>query len=102
MQFSPSRFVKALALVALMAAVAGTAAHAAEGGAPPVDINQASVAELASLPGIGESKAKAIVEHRSAEPFQSVEDLKKVKGIGERTFESLRPSITVGGGGQPK
>jgi competence protein ComEA len=102
MQFSPSRFVKALALTALMVAVGGTVAHAAEGGASPVDINQASVAELASLPGIGESKAKAIVEHRSAEPFQSVEDLKKVKGIGERTFESLRPSITVGGGGQPK
>ena len=61
-----------------------------------VDINAASVAELATLPGIGESKAKAIVEYRAAEPFQSIEDLKKVKGIGEKTFEALRPSLTVG------
>ncbi len=61
-----------------------------------VDINSASVAELASLPGIGESKAKAIVEYRAVDPFKSVDDLKKVKGIGEKTLEALRPDITVG------
>ncbi len=61
-----------------------------------VDINTATVAELASLPGIGESKAKAIVEHRTGEPFKTIDDLKKVKGIGDKMLESLRPSITVG------
>jgi len=60
-----------------------------------IDINTASIAELASLPGIGESKAKAIVEYRAADPFQSIEDLKKVKGIGDKTFESLRPNLMV-------
>lgn len=60
-----------------------------------VDINTASTAELASLPGIGESKAQAIVEHRTADPFQTIEDLKKVKGIGDKTFESLRPHLMV-------
>jgi competence protein ComEA len=69
--------------------------HGAETG-HRVDINTASVTELATLPGIGESKAKAIVEYRAADPFKTVEDLKKVKGIGEKTFETLRPEITVG------
>jgi len=64
-----------------------------------VDINTASVAELAALPGIGESKAKAIVEYRAGDPFKSVDDLKKVKGIGDKTLESLRASIMVGGEG---
>src|SRR4051812_6932997 len=63
----------------------------------PIDINTASVAELTNLPGIGESKAKAIVEYRAADPFKSVEDLKKVKGIGDKSFETLRPHIVVGG-----
>lgn len=60
-----------------------------------VDINTASAAELASLPGIGDSKAQAIVEYRSADPFKSIEDLKKVKGIGDKTFEALKPSLMV-------
>ena len=60
-----------------------------------VDINTASAAELATLPGIGDSKAKAIVEYRAADPFRTVEDLKKVKGIGDKTFESLRPNLMV-------
>jgi len=63
-----------------------------------IDINSASVAELATLPGIGEAKAKAIVEYRAADPFKTVEDLKKVKGIGEKTLEALRPDLTVGAG----
>ncbi len=60
-----------------------------------IDINTASAAELATLPGIGDSKAKAIVEHRAVDPFRSIEDLKKVKGIGDKTFESLRPNLMV-------
>jgi len=101
MQFRLGRLVRAIVLAAVVAALAPPLALAVEGTAPdtaPVDINRASAAELASLPGIGASKAQAIVEHRAAEPFESVEDLKKVKGIGEHTFETLRPSITVGGG----
>lgn len=91
-----------LALAALLA-LAGPPAHGAEpppvraaGAHRQVDINSASAEELAGLPGIGESKAKAIVEYRAAEPFQSVDDLKKVKGIGDKMLEALRPDITVG------
>lgn len=64
-----------------------------------VDLNQASAAELAALPGIGATKAQAIVDHRTAEPFRTVDDLKQVPGIGDRTYDSLRSSITIGGAG---
>ena len=80
--------------VALLVGLGGLTAAIAE-VEHRVDINTASVAELATLPGIGESKAKAIVEYRAADPFRSVEDLKKVKGIGDKTFESLKPSLMV-------
>lgn len=61
-----------------------------------LDLNRASESELDKLPGIGPSKAKAIAEYRSKEgPFRTVEDLKKVKGIGDKTFETLKPYITV-------
>lgn len=53
--------------------------------AEPVNINKADAAELAaSLVGVGEARAKAIVEYREANgPFKSAEDLKNVKGIGD-------------------
>ena len=60
-----------------------------------VDINTASAEELAGLPGIGDSKAKAIVEYRAADPFHTVDDLKKVKGIGDKTLEALRQNLMV-------
>lgn len=97
---SKSRFVvHVLAIVALLV-LAGPPARGAEPRhAEPhhaVDINSASAEELAGLPGIGDSKAKAIIEYRAAEPFKTVDDLKKVKGIGDKMLESLRPDITVG------
>ena len=62
-----------------------------------IDLNRASAAELEKLPGIGPSKAKAIVEHRTnAGPFRSPEDIMKVKGIGPKTYESIKDLIEVG------
>lgn len=61
-----------------------------------VDINTASVSKLQSLPGIGASKAEAIVEYRNQNGnFKSVEDLKNVKGIGEGILNLLRDDVTV-------
>jgi len=62
-----------------------------------VDINSASVEELAQLPGIGPAKAQAIVTHRNEDPFRKPEDLLKVKGIGDKLYEQIKDQITVGG-----
>ncbi|MDH4072701.1 MAG: helix-hairpin-helix domain-containing protein [Gammaproteobacteria bacterium] len=65
--------------------------------AGPVDINTADAETIsAELQGVGITKAIAIVEYRKANgPFKSVDDLVKVKGIGERTVEINRPNILL-------
>jgi competence protein ComEA len=55
------------------------------------DINRADWPELAELPGVGETLARRIVEHRNQHgPFQRVEDLRRVRGIGAKTLERIR------------
>ena len=62
-----------------------------------LNLNTASQTELTRLPGIGETKAAAIVAWRQEHgSFQTVEDLMSVDGIGEKTLENLRPYVTVG------
>ena len=64
---------------------------------PTLDINQASVQQLIDLPGIGEAIAQRIVDFRKKNgPFRRVEDLLKIKGIGEKSLEKLRPHVRVG------
>jgi len=57
-----------------------------------VNINTASQSELETLPGIGPSKAQGIIENR---PYESIEEIKKVPGIGEVTFQKIKDLITV-------
>ncbi|WP_336046347.1 helix-hairpin-helix domain-containing protein [Solibacillus ferritrahens] len=61
-----------------------------------ININKAAESELTQLPGIGPSKASAIIQHRSEQGnFRTVEDLKQVTGIGDKTFEQLKDLIDV-------
>lgn len=61
-----------------------------------ININAADEAELIALPGIGPSKAAAIIAHREEHgPFTAIEGLKDVTGIGDKTFESLKDMISV-------
>lgn len=70
---------------------------AVPGKAALVNINTADEAQLTGLQGIGPTKAKAITQYRQEHgPFKSVDDLKKVAGIGEKTLAALKPFITVG------
>ena len=63
-----------------------------------VDINSANAEELQSLSGIGSVKARAIDEYREANGgFDSAAELTAVDGIGDKTLESIRGDVTVGG-----
>lgn len=62
-----------------------------------VNLNTATSEELQTLSGVGPKKAEDIIAYRDANGgFQSIDDLKSVSGIGDKTFEKLAPFITVG------
>lgn len=63
-----------------------------------VNINTATLEELEQLPGVGPAKAQAIIDDRTQNgKFKSAEDLKRVKGIGDSTFDKLKSEIAVTG-----
>jgi competence protein ComEA len=61
-----------------------------------LDLNSASIAELQTLPGVGESKAKAIIEYREqVGPFLEVAQLTEVKGIGSKMLSKIQSLVKV-------
>ncbi|NBB80908.1 MAG: hypothetical protein GVY36_15915 [Verrucomicrobia bacterium] len=63
----------------------------------PININEADAGSLEQLPGIGPALAARIIEQRGRQPFQSKAELKKVSGIGSKTYEALAPLVMVAG-----
>lgn len=85
----------AVAALLLCVIASGAAVAAEEPGR--LDLNTASVAELESLPGVGPTKAQAIVAHREVAPFRSADELVEVKGIGEKLYAQLKDRVMVSG-----
>lgn len=82
---------KLLLIVVTLFAFAGLANAA-------VNINTATQEQLETLKGVGPAKAKEIIEYRKKNgPFKSVDDLDKVKGIGQGLMKKIRGDITVSG-----
>jgi competence protein ComEA len=71
-------------------------AAAAASPSAPVNLNTATEAQIASLPGVGPKAAQRIVEYRQKNGgFKKIEELMNVKGIGEKSFLKLKPLIIV-------
>lgn len=60
-----------------------------------INLNTASKVELMELHGVGPKTAEKIINYREKQEFEKIEDIKKVKGIGPKTFEDLKDKITI-------
>jgi comEA protein len=101
----------ALATALTVLLVGGTPVLAQKSAAAPapaprteaVNLNTATPAQLASLPGVGSKTAQLIVEYRQKNGgFRKIEELMNVKGIGEKSFLRLRSLVTASGPVKPE
>jgi competence protein ComEA len=89
-----------LVIAAILVAISATATAATKQSKQltgVVNINTATAAELTLLPGIGKSKADAIIAFRQTNPFKSAADLVKVKGIGDKMLSKIQQYVVVDG-----
>jgi len=92
------RIVAGLVLALILAAVPGAAAEGKAEGGKKVNVNSADAGQLALLPRVGPSVAQRIVEYRKQNgPFKKPEDLMLVQGIGEKTYQLLKPYVATAG-----
>ena len=93
--------IAAIAAIALSAAAAGaqgraTAPKATATATAPVNLNTATMDQLATIPGIGVKTAERIIAYRQKNGgFKKIEDLMNVQGVGEKSFLKMKPLITV-------
>ena len=93
----PASILTALIFSLLVTATAGQA-RAAEAKKTTVNVNSADVTQLALLPRVGMSVAQRIVDFRKQNgPFKKLEDLMLVRGIGEKTFQLIKPYASLAG-----
>lgn len=94
------RAVAGLVLAVLLAVptLAAEAKPEGGGGGKKVNINTAEATQLVLLPRVGPSVAQRILAHRKENgPFKKAEDLMLVTGIGEKTFELIKPYVATSG-----
>jgi competence protein ComEA len=93
-----STILKCLLAIALICACPQAAGQSQKlGPIHRVNINTATRTELMQIPKLGEKMADRIVEFRKANgPFSRTEELMNVQGIGEKTYLSIKPHLTVG------
>ena len=60
-----------------------------------LNLNQATLAELMTVSGIGEAKAKSIIAYREEKAFTSIDELKNISGIGDKLFEQIKDYFTI-------
>ena len=66
-----------------------------DGPSEPIDVNTASAEELEQLPHVGPTLSARIIQFREQRPFQSVDEMRRVKGIGPKILDELRPFVKV-------
>lgn len=82
----------------MIPAIGGTSSGAEASGSSngKVNINTADLATLETLSGVGPATAQKIIDYRNAHgKFKSIEEIKKVSGIGEKTYEKFKDKICV-------
>lgn len=86
--------VKGMLAAMLLSISLGFAGTALAQDLAPINVNTADAELLAELPGIGPSRAEAIIEERETNgPFESADDLARVSGIGSATVDRMRDQV---------
>ncbi len=93
-----------MALAAVPAAIVPSSGAAQAGSAVRpsssagvVNINTATADELKRLPGVGDTRAQAIIAARQRQPFRRAQDIMRVRGIGRATYRRIEPMLAVDG-----
>lgn len=60
-----------------------------------VNLNTATKKELMTLEGIGDKKAEEIIKYREKTPFKKPEDIKNIKGVGDKLFDTIKDKVEV-------
>lgn len=60
-----------------------------------IDLNNASPAQLLSIPGVGRTRSREIIRYRRRHPFKRISELLRIPGIGRRTYLKIKPYVWI-------